>query len=73
LINSDAIIAGATGTKYANSGRIFFTIKTVVRKRRSKKNILILKYEAGEFAAKEVRYITTPVSTGYSTLLSVLA
>jgi hypothetical protein len=35
--------------------------------------MFILKYETGELAAKEVRYITIAVITGYSTLLSSLA
>jgi hypothetical protein len=73
LINIDAIIAGATGRRYANSGRILLTINTVAINRRTRKKILILKYVAGEFAANEVAYITTPVKTGYSTLLSALA
>ena len=73
LINKDAIIAGATGTRYANSGRIFFTTITVAINRRIRKKILILKYETGELAAKDVAYITMAVTTGYSTLLSSLA
>ncbi len=35
--------------------------------------MLILKYEAGEFAPNEVAYITIAVITGYSTLFSSLA
>jgi hypothetical protein len=44
-MKSEAIIAGATGTRYANSGRIFLTIKTVAINKRIKKKILILKKE----------------------------
>jgi hypothetical protein len=73
LINKDATIAGATGTRYANSGRIFMTTITVAINKRIRKKIFTLKYETGELAAKEVAYITIAVKTGYSTLLSSLA
>jgi hypothetical protein len=43
LINRDAIIEGATGTRYANSGRIFLTTITVAINKRMRKKIFILK------------------------------
>ena len=65
-------MAGAIGRRYANSGLIFLTITTVARKRRTRKKILMLKYVAGELAPKLVTYITIAVTTGYSTLFSLL-
>jgi hypothetical protein len=73
LINREAIIAGAIADRYANSGRIFLTTITVARNNKTKKKMFTLKYEAGDFAAKLVAYITIAVMTGYSTLLSSLA
>jgi hypothetical protein len=43
LINKDATIAGAIGTRYANSGRIFLTTITVAINKRMRKKIFILK------------------------------
>ena len=72
MIKSDAIIAGAIAERYANSGLIFLTITTVARNNKIRKKILMLKYVAGELAPKLVTYITMAVTTGYSTLFSLL-
>jgi hypothetical protein len=58
--------------KYANSGRILLTTRIVARNRRIRKKMFTLKKEAGELARKLDAYITIAVTTGYSTLLSLL-
>ena len=65
-------MAGATATKYANSGLIFLTNRTVTINNSARRNALKLKYEIGECATKDVAYIMMPVITGYSTALVLL-
>ena len=72
LMKRDAIMAGAMADRYANSGRIFLTTITVAINNNTRKKMFMLKYETGELARKLVAYITMAVTTGYSTLLSLL-
>ena len=72
LMKRDAIMAGAMADRYANSGRIFLTTITVAINSNTRKKMFMLKYETGELARKLVAYITMAVTTGYSTLLSLL-